>query len=105
MSFGNPPWTDEEDDILRARWKENVSAKAIAFELGRTVGSVRRRRINIDLPLRRFLRKRFPGKQRDAVITVALDDDVHDWLSRRSFQKGMTMAVYVRMLIDRDRGR
>ena len=39
----NEPWTFEEEDILRAMWRQHYSAEYIAEELGRSFGSVKKK--------------------------------------------------------------
>jgi hypothetical protein len=88
-------YTDEQKAKLRRMWLEGVVLKQIAFELGKTKGSVKKMRMVLKLPRRRTGDKRHQ-------LRINVNEGIYRKMGLRAMQRRQSVADYVRMLVERD---
>lgn len=91
------PWEEWEDLKLRREWARSTSIEVIAEELERKPSDVKRRRMALGLPPRRFLKAR-------RKVSLQVDSSMFSALGRRAHETGKTVSDYLRSLIRRDLG-
>jgi len=90
-------WQPYEDTKLTRDWYRNIKTEIIAEELGRSISDVKRRRMKLGLPPRRYLKLR-------RKITTHVDVDLFHQFGRRCVERGQSISSYLRSLIVRDLG-
>lgn len=96
--LGKPkPWSKQEEEQLTRLWMDGTGLKAIARIMMRTPESVKQRRYKLELP-NRMAWARGPTTS----YTFRLKEKHRRLLDRRAMERGMNVANYLRMLIERD---
>lgn len=93
-----PNWTEAEDRRLMICWNRGESIGAIALQIDRTKSAIKKRRAVLGLPKRKGVHLT------DHQLRTNVDQATYDALNKRAFDKGTTVANYIRLLIKRDLG-
>lgn len=94
---GGIRWTPEEKTTFANKWKRGEAIKQIAFDLGKTVESIKKQRVAMKLPARRT-------GDKDHQLRVNVNGA--DWkaMKTRSMARRQTTSDYIRHLIRIDIG-
>lgn len=83
--------------MLANQWKRGVTVKHIAFELDRSIGEVKMRRLRLGLPTRK-------AGDKNRGLRLNVSDRLYNAIVRRALDRQQPVADYLRSLILRDIG-
>lgn len=91
-------WTNNVNELLKKRWYEGLTIKAICFEIGCSQASLKTQRRKLKL------KSRHSPTTDGSYLKIRINSDLYVSASRMAFSRHSTLAEYVRMLIRRDVG-
>lgn len=89
-------WTDDKRELLRKRWTDGYMIKTICRELGCGQTSLKQQCKKMGLPRR--------GLSSFEFVKVRTSPELYKAIGREAFNRNMSIASYVRLLIRRDIG-
>lgn len=92
-------WTPEIKEILRLRWADGVTIKAICFEIGCSASSLKTQRRKLCLLKRR---NKWGEAGRGFLVKIRLPDEEYEMVRRGATRRRATNSQYLRSLIRRD---
>jgi hypothetical protein len=96
----NTPWTDGEIVKLKRMWNSGISSKQIAYQLKKNTNAVKMKALRLGLG----------GQYQDDYgkmkrqINFMVTKEFFEQVSKRAFERNMTLANHIRSLIKRDLG-